>query len=656
MIQIPALTDDILAELSASFPGCDFGDINQRAFLLAAEACDVQAVPGNGKTTLLAAKLALLSGTWRSRTEGVCVISHTNAARDEVEKKLAAHPLASAFLGYPHFIGTVTAFIDRYLALPYLRGLGWSVHRIDDDVFAALARARYGRKRTLRASAARNQNQVDRWVTSLELADDFTCDPAQAPNRLKVRNRGNRQPGPHTASGVELEELKAELVNAGLYRFGDMTAIAHQALARYPALISRLRRRFPLVMLDEAQDTHGAQLALLDTLFGQEVAYQRMGDQNQTLYEDPEIPLEGYWRAPQAIALNHSRRFGPEIAAFVSRLTVRSPQQITGVEGRRSRRALFLFDEASIGRVLPAYAAEVRAHWGGQLTANPEIWAVASRHRTYHPRGEWPKSLVDYCPDYRTGIDDRRNPENFCAAMRQASIMLDSSKPPSDVLELIGVGIADLLRRHGLLPGETASPRNVWRTLAARDPALPLRVRRLVLDKVLKGHAAWMEADWQAFCAELQAILGIEPPGPDGLATFLEFSADGAAKRAPEPQARERTIVEHEGVRVRLGSIHSVKGRTLDAVLIVESEVWRSPARSDQVIDLTAVLPHGFGIAEVNFGASAALLSAATNIFVAASRPREILCLAMRKPKASAELLAAAMAQGWLIRDLTAAA
>src|SRR5260370_901842 len=105
-MQIPNLTPELLAEVGKDLGGCDFTDANQINFLSATQSCDVQAAPGNGKTTLLAAKLALLSRTWKSRVQGVCVISHTNAAREEIEKLLAAHPSAGAFLGYPHFVGT----------------------------------------------------------------------------------------------------------------------------------------------------------------------------------------------------------------------------------------------------------------------------------------------------------------------------------------------------------------------------------------------------------------------------------------------------------------------------------------------------------------------------------------------------------------------
>lgn len=139
MCEIMPLTPDLLAELGNELGGCDFTDQSQIDFLAKATTCDVQAAPGNGKTTLLAAKLALLSRNWSTRRRGVCVISHTNAARTEVEEMIARHPTAAGLRAYPHFIGTVTGFINQHLALPYLRGLGWHVRQIDDDVFEAEA-------------------------------------------------------------------------------------------------------------------------------------------------------------------------------------------------------------------------------------------------------------------------------------------------------------------------------------------------------------------------------------------------------------------------------------------------------------------------------------------------------------------------------------
>ena len=199
----------------------------------------VTAPPGFGKTTLLAAKLALLSRDWAPRSQGVCIISHTNAARTEVEDHIAKHATASRLMIYPHFTGTVTAFINQFIALPYLRGLGWSVRQIDDDAFAVEALRRYPSFWALKAQAQRASATVEKWVTCLDLDPDFADDGAE-PASLSVRHRKG-QHGPLTNCGKALATLKAGMVKNGLYRYADMTALAWRALRTTPGLADRLR-------------------------------------------------------------------------------------------------------------------------------------------------------------------------------------------------------------------------------------------------------------------------------------------------------------------------------------------------------------------------------------------------------------------------------
>jgi DNA helicase II / ATP-dependent DNA helicase PcrA len=662
MIEIPDLTPKLLADLGKELGGCDFTDESQRRFLECSTSCDVQAVPGNGKTTLLAAKLALLSRNWSSRTQGVCVISHTNSARDEVERSLLKHSTASSFLSYPHFIGTVTSFVNQYLSLPYLRGLGWSVHQIDNDTFEATALRRYRGKQNLSAQSrmrsGKCKNQVETWVKNLELAADFES-PIQSPvTRLKVRRLAG-QHGPNTACGRDLEELKAALVNEGLFRFGDMTVLARKALDVCPSLADRLRQRFPLVLLDEAQDTNGPLLNLLDRIFGEgTVAFQRLGDQNQTLYTEPDAAPEDCWRGGvHVIPLTDSRRFGLEIANFASRLTARSAQQINGMPGVPSRRVLLLFDRPSIGKVVPAYASEIRDHWTEGPDPRLAIWAVASRHSLYKPRGAWPKSIVDYHPSYRAETGGK-SAETLCRMMQKASLLHANRRPTIEVLDLLSSGIVQYMSRNGFV-GSTRhkiTNHNLWSTLAVVDGRPVLAVRRLFRDCVLYGTAPWERAAWTDYCHELRARLQLPDPPPDkaeSLAAYLAFSEEEAVSVliANTEQSTKYTTVN--GVTIKLGSIHSVKGRTVDAIMIVESEVYCGPAANQQVMDLEAVLPHAFGITNTDFAANMAQLAAATNVFVGVTRAREFLALALRREATSDALLEAARRQGWHVRDLT---
>jgi len=649
MFEILPVTPELLAEIGAELGGCDFTDPTQRAFLEEKGPCDVQAAPGNGKTTLLAAKLALLSRSWTGRRSGVCVISHTNAARIEVEDQITGHPTAARLMTYPHFTGTVTAFINQFVALPYLRGLGWHVRQIDDDVFAAETLRRYPFHWALKNHAARASTTVEKWVSELTLGPGFA--EVGMPGNLSVRHRKG-QHGPETHCGKALAKLKAEMVNAGLYRHADMTALAMRALDTTPGLAERLRARFPLVILDEAQDTHGDQLRLLERVFKHaESSFQRLGDSNQTLYEDDGVN-PAYW-VPGAgsIPLDDSRRFGPEIAGFASRLTARAAQVITGAADRRATRVLIVFDEATIGGVLGAFAAEAEAHWGAD-SAVRDIWAVASRHNIAGKKGAWqPKTLVDYHPAYRSEGGARKSANLFCRQMQKAALHHAAARPPREVAEMLATGIAGFARAH---KWKAASERAVtahslWATLAARDRGLPRRVRRIAHDHVLVGDAAWDETAWDAFVDELLPLFAPIPEGAGGAIVGYATFVPGEKADPADPERRSIKQVELGGVTLRLGSIHSVKGKSVDGILVVESEVWKGAAAAEHCIDLTTVLPHAFGVTDQVF--TGAALTAATNVFVGVTRPRELLGLAMRRSSAAA-LLGAAKAQGWKVVDL----
>lgn len=62
------------------------------------------------------------------------------------------------------------------------------------------------------------------------------------------------------------------------------------------------------------------------------------------------------------------------------------------------------------------------------------------------------------------------------------------------------------------------------------------------------------------------------------------------------------------------------------------------------------MLPRAFGVTNDIF--TGVTLTAATNVFVGVTRPRELLGLALRKSHSDA-IAAAAQAQGWTVIDLT---
>ena len=97
---------------------------------------DVAACPGSGKTTVLLAKLKLLADKMPlEKGAGICVLSHTNVAVDEIKNRLSDY--ADRLLNYPNYIGTIQSFIDRFVTMPYLRNIsGQNVQVVDSLTYA----------------------------------------------------------------------------------------------------------------------------------------------------------------------------------------------------------------------------------------------------------------------------------------------------------------------------------------------------------------------------------------------------------------------------------------------------------------------------------------------------------------------------------------
>ena len=136
---IPDVTDDDI-EWVCALMGLDSFDAPRREFLKRRTTVDLSACPGSGKTTLIVAKLAILARKWPHRTKGICVLSHTNVAREQIEHRLGRTVVGQRLLSYPHFIDTIHGFVNRFLALPWLYSNGYPSPTIDDDVTTAYRR------------------------------------------------------------------------------------------------------------------------------------------------------------------------------------------------------------------------------------------------------------------------------------------------------------------------------------------------------------------------------------------------------------------------------------------------------------------------------------------------------------------------------------
>lgn len=618
------------AEAMVKLLGLDPLDAEQWDFLQSEATQDLQAAPGSGKTTLIGLKLALMADAWTSVTRGVCVLSHTNTAKNEIAGRLASFAAGRRLLRYPHFIGTIQSFVHTFLALPAVRARGIEVRSVDDTAFetAALRLLQHPYYSTLRSYVERQ-----RGGTGIVTGATFIYKGGQ----LVVTGPARDLPcGAETASGKQLSKLKRSLARRGVFRYQDMYAIAQRYLSEHPGIVPAVSARFPFVLLDEMQDTSATQHELLDLVFASSpTVVQRVGDTNQGIYSDARAVSGPASTFPLADAaeLPVSRRFGPQIAAVASRLTVRRPQQVHGA-GPDGKVAVLLFDEATAIDVVPTFERMAAAIVPTEvLLRRPPRVLGARQGRGSSPA--YPQSISCYVPGYtppgrptghRALIDAVR------AAGTQWRSSADSHEAATELWNALRASFTDMtgeaLPALGSLNRSAATPDG--------------RVRFLLRELLVHG-ATFDEVAWGMITEQLTVQMTLLA-GRQLKTVGLEFTP------TVEPAAAAGGVLWNSAavpaVRAVPGTIQSAKGETHAATLILEC-LEKNGKKFDVTEALRMIAEGSDPQRELKSVQAAVQL-----VFVGATRPTHLLVLAAQRDRGKryAEMMIDA---GWDVRDLT---
>ncbi len=230
------------------------------------------------------------------------------------------------------------------------------------------------------------QMKAERWGSSLmeKAIDDYLED---LPNReeyiYKVSRKGQYQKGDLKTSQIEEEVARMERLRAAAklypayqqamqranrYDYDDMILWVLDAFERYPNLLRAYQERFLYILVDEYQDTNGAQNEIIRKL----VAYWQMpnlfivGDDDQSIYEFQGARLknltdiyEAYHKGIELVVLENNYRSAQPI--------LDAAREVIGHNGIRIVNRL---QELGMEKALKASRPEVQG-----LPAVPEISA-----------------------------------------------------------------------------------------------------------------------------------------------------------------------------------------------------------------------------------------------------------------------------------------
>lgn len=578
----------------------------QFAFLEARGPLQLQAVPGSGKTTLVALKLALLARDWSADLQGMCVLSHTNTATQEITSRLAG-TAGHRLLRYPHFIGTIQSFTHTFLALPALHSKGITPRAIDDDTFAAHAR----RLLHIAEPYQTLRNFLYRRTNGWDIAAKATYVFESGQQHLQIADTPFSR---STASYRQLLLLKGDLARAGFYRYRDMYAIAAQRLDHHPRLVAGLRRRFPFVLIDEMQDTDTIQLDLLRSVFDDAVIMQCVGDVNQRIYHDNPSD-DGSFPAGDSLELTASQRFGPAIAKVASRLTVNRPQTING-HGPDAALAVFSFAENTIDRVGPAFENLVRRTVPyAAINAHPPI-ILGAREDPGSSR-LFPRAIGCYLPHITAPHADKQG-NDLLITYRTAAAAVNHDGRLHPAVTLLWNAVRDAVWHHQA----RQQPKRIPQRLPAfaeldRHIPSPGHQIRLLLIRMLTDNSD-DPARWRQFAESLVDAIAQLSDNPMYATGHLRDHL--ASYTPPARQAEAATTVA-------AGTTAGAKGETHSAVLVLECATPQGTSH-----DLGPLLPIITGATPATAIRRAGRQSVLTT-FVAATRAQHLLALAVHRDR-----------------------
>ncbi|WP_223434172.1 MULTISPECIES: UvrD-helicase domain-containing protein [unclassified Pseudomonas] len=635
-------------------------DEPRRRFLKSMDTMDISACPGSGKTTLVVAKLAILARHWKSRMQGICVLSHTNAAREEIEHRLGGTEIGQRLLRFPHYIDTIHGFTGRFLASPWLRSKGIPLTAIDDDA------THKARRRALTPAEYRG---VDTAFTRKFLrVESLRIKSVDFYHPLQGRDFDF---APHTATYKSVSKALGQAAKAGYFCFDEVFVLGNALLDEEDGVAAALRLRFPCVLVDEMQDTQSDQAGILQRVFPHDdpnVRVIRVGDPNQEIFEK-KTPLADPFPDPhRQLEIASSFRFDQAIASIANPFAyLPITDGLIGLRAQRESRpipnTIIVFPDKDTSQVLDAYGRLVVEHLPADALKSG-VFAIGAVHRLENfKENQYPKALAHYWAPYQSEVSKTSfKPRTFVEGVHIARRYVAREPTAASGVELLAsclANLAVLAFPATVLPVKNRRHQMIEQGLFTKPDVAALY--RECLQQLLFEPTEMTEQQWDGVVSSklLRVAAALQDSDVRTAATQSnEYLAWGPAPAAADSVESGGSLINtyrfeegQKGVDIRLSSIHSEKGKTHAATLILET------FRGTHFIQ--KLMPWLEGKKSAAKRPQETARKDMMLMYVGMTRPTHMLCLAIRQSSLGEGSIGvkrrtALESAGWSILDLTA--
>jgi DNA helicase II / ATP-dependent DNA helicase PcrA len=258
----------------------------------------LSACPGSGKTVVVAHRIKrIIDSSSLKPFQGIAATSFTRIARDSIQASFKQ--VTGTHAKHPHFIGTLDSFLTQFIFQPFS-------HRVSTT----------GKPMTV-------LDVESNWLTEKIF-------PQLKAKKLKAENVIYKPDGTYGYTGkcslqqVELAAIKNHTAKLNVVTQSDINYHALALLRSNENILKAIIRRFPYIIVDEAQDCSDIQMEIINTLVkGGHTQIMLSGDPYQSIYEwrdaKPALYIEKtkdpMW-AP--LVLNYNQRSGQQICDLLN--------------------------------------------------------------------------------------------------------------------------------------------------------------------------------------------------------------------------------------------------------------------------------------------------------------------------------------------------
>ena len=577
---------------------------------------DVAACPGSGKTTVLLAKLKLLADRMPFvNGAGICVLSHTNVAVDEIKKRLSGY--ADKLLNYPNYIGTIQSFVDKFVTMPYLRNFaGRNVQAVDNLTYAKHMLNIMQNSTKYRSLNILTKNSFETGGQFTERLDHTQALYVRDDGALCVKKQKRALAGADKPSAKQYNALIEELLkNEGIMRYQDAYLYANEAICNLPQAYTALfSSRFQYVFIDEYQDCDDVQRRAIDAIFNStKCTIIKIGDSDQAIYNSSEdetpdwVPQDGF------LPIMTSCRYSQEIANVIFKLK-KDQQNITTSAGKTGvKPILLIFNPEQIDKVIGEFINVLETYG---LYDNKGIYKAIGAIRKKDSSG---LKIGSYWSEF-DGSAKKQSDYNYWALIDEISInLLDGKlyKAERIVRKLICRIFHYAKIRHSV-SGKEFSISTIKKKL---DDEYWDTYRQWIYELSSLQNIERDTIDC-LMREKINELFKIKNPQSDNIFDHLPaYFLDKAAIVNQDEKTEKNIFIDPiRGRRIEFDTIHGVKGETHDATLYLETD--RQGAS-----DLNRILPY-YGVGKP--GKSNLFDYSRKLAYVGMSRPKKLLCVAMQ--------------------------